>query len=136
MLKYGLSIALLGCATAALAQNAQAPSAPPAAAPAMTPQQSAIQAAAMGFAQCVMAGVQALPASVAAQAGATSVLAGCTAQRQQLDQAAEGYIGTLPQDQQAAAREQYRTQIAGAEGQIAARITQMRAAPPAAAPAQ
>jgi hypothetical protein len=102
----------------------------------MTPEQSAIQAAALGFAQCVMAGVQALPASVTPQTGATNVLAGCATQRQQLDQAAEGYIGTLPQDAQAAAREQYRTQIAGAESQVAARITQMRAAPPAAAPAQ
>ena len=135
MLKYGLSAALLLCAGTVLAQTQPPASPPPASPPTMTPQQSAIQTAAMALGQCVMAGVQGVPADVTPQAGATRVLAGCATQRQQLDQAAAGYMGTLPADQQAGAREQYRSQIGGAESQIAARITQMRATP-AAAPAQ
>ena len=137
MLKYGLSAALLGCAGAALAQGAPA-SAPPASTPAMTPQQSAVQQTAMGFAQCVMAGVQGVPATLTPEAGATSVLAGCATQRQQLDSAVEALIATMPEENKAVAREQYRTQMAGAETQIASRIGQLRAAPAAApaAPAQ
>ena len=136
MLKYGLSIALLCCAGAALAQADAPASAPPAPTPAMTPQQSAVQQTAMGFAQCVMAGVPGVPATVTPEAGATSVLAGCTTQRRQLNLAVDALIATLPEANKAAAREQYRTQMAAAETQIASRIGQLRAAPAPAATAR
>lgn len=127
MLKYGLFIALMSAGGAAFAQEAApAPAAP---APAMTPEQSAIQTAAMGLGQCVMTGAQGLAADVTPQAGATRILAGCSTQRQQLDRAVEAYIGTLPEDEKAPARAQYQSQMADAETRIAARITQQRAAP-------
>ena len=134
MLKYGLSIAELSFAGAALAQN-QAPAAPaqPAAPP---PAVQAIQQAAMTFGQCVSTGVQGVPATVTPEAGATSVLGACATQRQQLLQAAEAFIATMPADQQAGARTTMNTQLAAAETQIADAIRQMRGAPPAAAPAQ
>ena len=131
MLKYCLSAALLCASGAAFAQG-QAPAAP-APAPALTPQQSALQTAAMDLAQCVMSGVGSVPANLAPEAGATSVLAGCATQRQQLDQSVEVYIATQPAAEQAAAREQYRSQMDGAVTQIAARISQLRAAPAATA---
>ena len=136
MLKYGLSIALLCSAGAALAQAEAPASAPPAPAPAMTAQQSAVQQTAMAFGQCVMAGVSGVPANLTPEAGATSVLAGCATQRRQLDSAVEALIATMPEENKATAREQYRSQMAGAETQIASRIGQLRAAPAAAAPAQ
>jgi hypothetical protein len=134
MLKYGLSAALMCLGGTAFAQ------APASTAPAPTPptstQMTSLQTTAMAFGQCVMSGVQGVPASVTPEAGATRVLAGCATQRQQLDQAAEAYIATLPEEGKATAREQYRTQMAMAQTQIAARITQLRAAPAPAAPAQ
>ena len=136
MLKYGLSIAFLCCAGAAFAQAGAPVSAPPAPAPAMTPEQNAIQQSVMGFAQCVMAGVPNVPANLTPEAGATNVLAACAAQRRQLDAAVDALIATLPEPNKAAAREQYRTQMAAAETQIASRIGQLRAAPAPAAAAR
>ena len=133
MLKYGLSIALLCGATTALAQNAPAPAASTTTPP--PPAVQAIQQAAMGFGQCIQTGVQGVPASVTPEAGATRVLGGCATQRQQLVQAAEAFIATMPADQQAGARTQLNTQLGAAETQIASVIRQQRAAP-AAAPAQ
>ena len=131
MLKYGLSLALLSLAGAALAQNS-APAVPAAESPAV----QAIQQAAMSFGQCVSTGVQGVPATVTPEAGATTVLGACATQRQQLVQAAEAFIATMPADQQAGARTQLTTQLGQAETQIASAIRNMRSAPPAAAPAQ
>ena len=125
-----LSAAVLCCTGAALAQ---------APAPAASGPQAAVQQTAMAFGQCIQTGVQGVAGTVTPEAGATSVLGGCANQRQQLEQAIEALIATLPADQQAPAREQARTQIAAAHGQVAAAITRMRAAPapaPAPAPAQ
>ena len=131
MLKYGLSIALLCGAGAALALNRA-----PAAATASTPQQSALQTSAMAFAQCVIGGIPSVPASLSPDAGAAQVIANCATLRQQLDLAVEAYVATQPEAERAAAREQYRSQMAEAQPQIAARISQLRAAPATAAPAQ
>jgi len=141
MLKYGLSVALLSLAGTALAQNQAPASAQPAqsqaAAPAAeSPAVQAIQQAAMSFGQCIQTGVQGVPASVTPEAGATNVLGGCGTQRQQLVQAAEAFIATMPADQQAGARTHLTTQLAQAETQIAAAIRASRSATPAAVPAQ
>ena len=89
----------------------------------------------MAFGQCVMSGVQGLAATVTPEAGAASVLGACATQRQALQQAAEGYIATMPEADRAGATEQLRSQLGGAEARVADRIRQMRAAP-APAPAQ
>ena len=127
MLKFSVSAALLLTAASAFAQQAQTAAGP----------QAAIQTAAMAFGQCVSAGIQGLDAAVAPEAGATAVLGGCASQRDQLVQAVEAMIATMPADQQAAAQQQLRTNLGQAEGHIAAAIRQARAAPaPAPAPAQ
>ena len=136
ILRSCLAAALLGSATVALAKTNAPASAPPAPAPQMTPQQSAVQQTAMALGQCVMAGVQGVPATVTPEAGAVAVLAGCGTQRQQLEQAVEAMIATMPEEQKAGAREQFRTQRAGAETQIAAAIGRQRAAATPATPAQ
>jgi hypothetical protein len=123
-----VSAAVLGFAGAAFAQ-AQAPAALPAA----SGPQAAIQQTAMAFGQCLETGIQGVAATVTPEAGATSVIGGCASQRQQLEGAINAFIATLPADQQAAAREQARTQLAAAQGHVAAAITRLRAAP---APAQ
>jgi hypothetical protein len=110
-----------------------APPAPPSPPPAEV---TAVQQAAMAFGQCVQTGVQAVPATVTPEAGATGVVQGCAAQRQRLEQAAQALIATIPEAQRPAAQEQLRTQLAAVEGQVAAGIRQMRgAAAPAPAPA-
>lgn len=128
-LKFGLSAALLAIAASAAAQQPSSAT-PPAATP--PPSQAAIQQAAVAFGQCVSTGVQAVPASVTPEAGASNVLNGCMNQRQQLEQAVNNFIDTLPEDQRVTAHEQARTQLAGINGQIADGIRQMRAAPAAA----
>jgi hypothetical protein len=135
ILKSCLAAAMLCGATAALAQTEAPASTPPAPTPPMTPQQTAVQTTAMAFGQCVMTGVQGVPATVTPEAGAVTVLAGCGTQRQQLEQAVEAMIATMPEDQKAGAREHFRTQMASAETQVAQAIGRQRAAPPA-APAQ
>ena len=130
MLKLGISVALLVAAVPALAQDAEAPAAP--AGP-----QAAIQSAATAFGQCISAGLQGLDASVTPEAGAAAVLGGCAPQRDQLVQAAEAMIATLPAEQQAPANDQLRSRLGEAEARIADAIRQQRAAPAAApAPAQ
>jgi hypothetical protein len=119
-----VSAAVLGFASAAFAQ-AQAPAAEPAA----SGPQAAIQQTAMAFGQCLETGIQGVAATVTPEAGATNVIGGCASQRQQLEGAINAFIATLPADQQAAAREQARTQLAAAQGQVAAAITRLRAAP-------
>lgn len=141
MLKYGLSVALLSFAGTALAQNQAPASAPPAQSQAATAAEQpagaqAIQQAAMSFGQCVSTGIQGVPATVTPEAGATNVLGACATQRQQLVQAAEAMIATMPAAEQEAARNTMNTQLADAETQIANAIRQMRSSPPAAAPAQ
>ena len=126
--RISASAALLCFAGAAFAQ-AQAPAAQPAA----SGPQAAIQQTAMAFGQCLETGIQGVAATVTPEAGATSVLGGCASQRQQLEGAINAFIATLPADQQAAAREQASTQLAAAQGHVAAAITRLRAAP---APAQ
>lgn len=111
---------------------APAPSGPPPAAVA------AIQQAATAFGQCVQTGAQAVPATVTPEAGATSVLAGCATQRQQLEAAARSLIAGLPEDQRPGAQEQLRTQMAAIEPRLVEGIRQARAGattPPAQPPA-
>jgi hypothetical protein len=126
--RISVSATLLCFAGAAFAQ-AQAPTTQPA----PSGPQAAIQQTAMAFGQCLETGVQGVAATVTPEAGATSVLGGCASQRRQLEGAIDALIATLPADQQAAAREHARTQLAGAQAQVAAAITRLRAAP---APAQ
>jgi hypothetical protein len=125
---------ILALCLAALPVAAQAQTTPP-------PAASTIEATAAAFTQCVQTGAMGVPASVTPEAGATTVMSGCTAQRDALVRAAEALIATLPDDQKTMAQEQMRTQLAGAEGQIAEGIRQMRTAQagtpaPAPAPAQ
>ena len=120
--------ALLCCAAAGAAQQ-PAPQAPPA-----SPAEAAVQQTAMAFGQCIGTGIQGVAATVTAEAGAASVLAGCATQRQELERAVEAHISTIPADQQAGAREQFRTHMGSAEGQIAGAITRRRAAPAATQP--
>jgi hypothetical protein len=133
--KFPLSAALLLAAAPALAQPPAAASPPPAAAEASGPQ-AAIQQTAMAFGQCVSTGAQHVDAAVTPEAGATTVLAGCTAQRTALEQAVEALLATLPADQQAAGRAQLQSQLAAVPTQVADGIRRGRAAaaaPPASA---
>lgn len=125
---------------AALAQPApsQPAPAPAPAAPAGPPPaaMNAIQQAGTAFGQCVQTGVQAVPATVTPEAGATSVLGGCAPQRQALEQAVQALLATLPEDQRAAGQERLRSELGGIEGQIAGAIRARRTpAAPAPAPA-
>jgi hypothetical protein len=119
--------------TAALAQPAPAAGQPPAGPPPAA--MATIQQAGTAFGQCVQAGVQNVPATVTPEAGAASVLGGCVSQRQQLEQAVQALLATLPAEQRAVGQERLRTELGGIEGQIAAGIRQRRAAAtPAPAP--
>jgi hypothetical protein len=129
MIKVSLFTVLALAAAPAVAQSEAAPA--PSAAPA-SPGQEAIEQAAAAFNQCVSAGVQGLEANVAPEAGASAVVNGCAPQRQQLEQAVETVISPLPEEQKTAARQQLQTQLAQIEPQIAAAITQQRAAAPSA----
>jgi hypothetical protein len=99
---------------------------------------NAIQQAGMAFGQCVQAGVPTVPATVTPEAGAASVLAGCSTQRQALDRAAEALIAAIPEAQRPMVQQQIQSQLAGVEAQVAAGIRASRApaATPAPAPAQ
>jgi hypothetical protein len=139
-LKFGLSAILLLAAAPALAQTGggvpaeTTPAAPAQPSPALA---SAIQTAAQAFGTCVQTGMQGAPATATPDAAATSVLAGCSAQRAGLVQAVSTMIASLPADQRAEAQAQADSQLAEAQihSQIVNAITQHRAAP-AAAPAQ
>jgi len=141
-LKVALPLFLVLTAAPALAQPPSgttppaAQAAPPAEAFRPSPEiVSAIQQAAQAFGTCVTAGVQNLPASTAAEAGAASILAGCGTQRQALVQAAEAMIASMPEDQRAAAHAQLESQLGQIEPQIIQGISQSRAAAAAAPPA-
>jgi hypothetical protein len=129
------ALVLSALPAAALAQaTPPAPPAPPAGPPPAA--MAAIQQAGMAFGQCVQAGVQAVPATVTPEAGATGVLGGCAPQRQALEQAVNALLATLPEDQRAAGQERLRTELGGVEAQIVAAIRSRRAAAtPAPAPA-
>jgi hypothetical protein len=134
MTRFGFSAALLLAAAPALAQQAT----PGATAPAGAAE---IQQAAMAFGQCVETGAKALAATVTPEAGAATVMTGCTAQRAALERAAETLIAgpAVPQDKKAAARTQLRSELAMAPTKIADGIRKMRAASaaaPAATPAK
>ena len=134
-MRFPIFAILCLAATPAFAQNQTAPAA---SAPAGPPPEAlaAVQAAGSAFGQCIQTGVMGVPAAVTPEAGATTVLAGCSTQRQALETAVQALIGTLPEAQRPMAQEQARTQLAGVPAQIAAGIQQMRAASaPAAAPA-
>lgn len=125
--------ALLLAAAPALAQN------PPAAQSGPPPEaMAAIQTAAAAFGQCVQAGAMAVPATVTPEAGATNVLAGCSTQKQTLEQAVHALLATLPAEQRTAGEAQLTSQLAAVPGQVADGIRQARgaAAAPAATPAQ
>jgi hypothetical protein len=85
-----------------------------------------LQQASMAFGQCVQTGITGLPASVTPEAGAAAVLAGCSSPRQALENAAQSFIVTLPEAEQASAREMLRTQFGGIENQIANGIRSSR----------
>jgi hypothetical protein len=131
MLKFGLFAALLVSAAPVLAQPPSGAS--PAQGAPSPAQQAAIQQSAMAMGQCIETAVQALAPTVTPEAGAASAMSGCATQRQQLVQAVEALIATLPEAARAGAREQLQTRLAGAEGQIANGIRMQRSAPPAAA---
>ena len=130
-LKSALPAALLLASAAALAQPPAASSSP--ASTEATGPSAAIQPAAMAFSQCLSAAIPNVGASVTPEAGAATVLAGCSTQKTALDQAVEALLATLPAEQQAAGRAQYQSQIGQAQTQIADAIRQHRT--PAAAPA-
>ena len=143
-LKVALPLALILAAAPALAQPPAATppaaggtttqAAPPAEAFRPSPEiVAAIQQAAQAFGMCVNAGVQGLPATATAEAGAATVLAGCGAQRQTLVQAAEAMIASMPEDQRADGHAQLESQMGQVEGRIADGIRQSRAAAAAAA---
>ena len=130
MLKSALTAVLIIAAVPAVAQQeASSPAQPQAAAP---PETAAILEAARAFGQCVSAGMQSVDATAAPEAGAAGVLGACSSERARLEQAAEAMIATMPDEQQAAAREQLRSQLGDAETQIAVAIRRQREAPPAA----
>ena len=130
-LKFAFAAAVL-LAAAPLA--AQPPAAPPAPQP-TDPHEAEIQSAGMAFGQCIETGMQHVSASVTPEAGAATVLNGCTAQRAALAKAVNGAIDTLPADKRAAAHTQFDTQIGQVQGQLADAIRQQRAAPATPAPA-
>jgi hypothetical protein len=135
------ALALLSlAATPAIAQNqtAPAPAAPAGPPPAAM---AAIQEAGMAFGQCIQTAVPNVPATVTPEAGATTVLAGCSTQKQTLERAVRDLLATLPAEQRAAGEAQLNTQLAAVPTQVADGIRQARgaaSAPPAAtaAPAQ
>lgn len=137
MLRSTLFAFLCVAASPALAQAQAAPAqgAPAAEAPAGPPpaQMAAVQQAGMAFGQCVQTGVSAVPATVTPEAGATTVLAGCSTQRAALEQAAQALLATVPEANRAAAQTQIRAQLDAIPAQVADGIRQTRAA--AAAPA-
>jgi hypothetical protein len=121
---------ILALCLAALPFAAQAQTAPPAT--------GTVEQTAAAFTQCVQTGAMGLPDSVTPEAGATQVLNGCATQRDALVRAAQALIGSMPEAERPAALEQLRTQLAGAETQIAGGIRAMReaqAGTPAPAPA-
>jgi len=136
--RFALSAALALTGMPALAQPpATAPSGGTAAAQQYQPtpaETAAIQQAAQGFGGCIQSGVGALPATVAADAGAATVIANCASQRQALVAAIEAMIPHMPADQQAAARAQVASRLdTGLQADIAGVIAQQRAAAAAAA---
>jgi ribonuclease E len=140
MFRRSALAALLLAAAPAFAQNQTAP-APSAPAGPPPEAMAAIQTAAGAFGQCVQAGVQAVPATVTPEAGATNVLAGCATQKQTLEQAVRALLAQLPAEQRTAGEAQLNAQLAAVPGQVADGIRQSRAAPapvatPAPAPAQ
>ena len=123
--KTGIGAILFLAALPAVAQ-------PPAAGsnePAPTGPEAAIQQAAMAFGQCVSAGIQNVPTSQAAEAGAAVVLSGCSAQRAALATSVEAMIATMPEAQRAQAHAQFESQMRQATGQVAGAIILRRAAP-------
>lgn len=130
------SAILAALAVAAFATGAQAQTAPPA--PSGPPPEAvaAIERTATAFSQCVQAGIEAVPANVTPEAGATGIVNGCAAQRRELEQAALALIATIPEAQRPEAQAQLRAQMGGIEPQVANGIRQKRAATaPAATPA-
>lgn len=138
MFRFPAFTVLCLAATSAFAQTGTPPAQ---SAPAGPPPEAmaAIQTAAAAFGQCIQTGVMSVPASVTPEAGATTVLNGCSTQRQAVEQAANALIATMPAEQRPMAQEQLRSQLGGVQAQVVAGITQMRAATaaaPASAPAQ
>jgi hypothetical protein len=112
-------------------QSAPAPAGPPPEAV------NAVQQAGMAFGQCVQGAIGSVPATVTPEAGATSVLATCSSQRQALEQAAQALVAAVPEAQRSAVQAQVTAQLASVPGQIAAGIQAVRGAPAATpAPAQ
>jgi hypothetical protein len=124
-------------AVPAFAQNQTTP-APAAPAGPSADAMSAIQTAAQAFGQCVQSGALAVPATVTPEAGATTVLAGCSTQKSTLEQAVRSLLATLPAEQRTAGEAQLNAQLTALPTQVADGIRQARnqaGAPPAATPA-
>lgn len=136
MIRLTLTAILVLAAAPALAQTANAPAQPAPAQPAppaasgqpASAADNPIPPAAMAFGQCVSSGAQSVPASVTPEDGATAVLGGCATQRQQLEQAVETVIASLPEEQKTAARTQLQTRLAQTQTDLVGAIRQQRAA--------
>ncbi len=134
MLKTGLSALLVLTASAAVAQPAQTP--PAAGAPAQQQQivpPPAFMQTAEAFGQCVEGAIEQVPASATPEAGAAQALAGCATQKAAMETQFEAWVASdsFPAAGRDMARQQFRTQVGGAEAQIANAIRQQRAAPAA-----
>ena len=132
------AFALLCLAASPAFAQTQTPPAQPAPSGPPPEAMAAIQQAGAAVGQCVQAGAQAVPATVTPEAGATTVLTGCSTQKSTLEQAVRTLLATLPAEQRAAGEAQLNTQLAAVPGQIADGIRQGRgaaSAPPAATPA-
>lgn len=133
MLKIGLAAALLVTAASALAQ----PQAPPAGAPGHAPAGAShapppeLVQAGQAFGACIGSGIQGVSASVTPEAGAATVLAGCSGQLSRLQQLFESSVAAsaMPETDKADARAQLRTGLAQLESEIAQGIRQHRAEP-------
>lgn len=138
MLKTGLSATLFMAASAAVAQPAQTPptaNAAPAQQQQVVPPPAFIQAA-EAFGQCVESASSRIPATVTPEATAAQALVACAAQKTAIETQFEAWVASdaFPAGGRDIARQQFRSQFAQAEGQIANAIRQQRAAPAAPAP--
>lgn len=121
MVKLGPAAALLVLAAPVLAQ----PDEPSRSVPAQE-----ISEAAESFGTCIAGGLEKVQPDVSPESGAAMVLAGCAAQRQQIERLVGATIdgSDMPDGRKAAAREQLRTQLDQVQAQVAQSIRAGRAA--------
>lgn len=129
MLKNGTAALALVLASPGVAQTT-APPAPPAPAANAAPPPGFIEAA-RSYGQCVGARAQGVDAKVAPEAAAKTVLAACARHKGEMERTFEGWLQSnkqMTEPQKAAARAQLRAGLANAEGEVAGKIRQARAA--------